>query len=177
MKKSLSLVAVLLLNFVFSQMASAAFITIEGDSSDPLLVNPVINQNGENTASSTMIHGSGPAGSFTDTFTISVNETTNLVGDYGFTLANLTVSSVELFKDGNLIGNYLLSNGNYQGSFLFEAGSTYALKVMAAISGNRTATSSLSVNSEVPVPAAVWLFGSAIAGLMGFARRRQSIAG
>jgi len=30
--------------------------------------------------------------------------------------------------------------------------------------------------SEVPLPAAVWLFGSAFAGLMGVARKRTKVA-
>jgi hypothetical protein len=31
----------------------------------------------------------------------------------------------------------------------------------------------MNVVNEVPVPAAAWLFGSAIAGLAGIARRRR----
>ena len=38
---------------------------------------------------------------------------------------------------------------------------------------NPTATAGYSIVSAVPVPGAVWLFGSAIAGLIGFGRRKQ----
>lgn len=163
-----------IVSFSFCQIASAAFINIAGSSNDnPAIIGPA-DAPGESTASSTMIHQSGPARSFVDEFTVTVDMSTDITGDYGFTLANLTVASVELFEDGVKFGDYLLENGNYRGTFVFEAGKTYVVKVMADIVANRTATSSLSVNGdlqEIPVPAAVWLFGSAMIGLFGFSRR------
>ena len=39
-----------------------------------------------------------------------------------------------------------------------------------------TFTQSMMLNTPVPVPAAVWLFGSGLIGLVGVARRKKSIA-
>lgn len=59
-------------------------------------------------------------------------------------------------------GNYTLILGGYDGT---TAGANLAY----------TATISAAA-SPVPVPAAVWLFGSAMAGLIGFNRRKQIAA-
>jgi len=47
-----------------------------------------------------------------------------------------------------------------------------------SVSANATVTSVYTVAAvtEVPVPAAAWLFGSAILGLVGVARRRKAVA-
>jgi len=71
---------------------------------------------------------------------------------------------------------YAVSTGyaggaNGIGSFFVAAGD--ALRV--AFNNEQFYVSGIEVNA-VPVPAAVWLFGTAIAGLVGFGRRRRAAA-
>ena len=42
-----------------------------------------------------------------------------------------------------------------------------------ALTGNQLYSYTLEITSAVPVPAAVWLFGSALVGLFGFQRRKR----
>lgn len=197
MKKTLSLLATILLSFSFSQTVSAAFITIDG-SSDGSNAREVQNESNDDSASSTIIHATGDAREFTDTFTVSVDEGVNAFSEYAFTF--LAPSSVTLFKDGAEANSFDAASGKYTGSFLFEANSTYTVVVKAEIDAQRSATSALSIEgrsdvadgggvagsgtagsaatpdggvSEVPVPAAVWLFSSAILGLAGFSRKKK----
>jgi hypothetical protein len=197
MKKTLSLLATIILSFSFSQIVSAAFITIDGNS-DGSLAREVQTESGDDSASSTIIHGTGEARAFTDTFTISVDEGVNAFSEYAFTF--LAPSSVTLFKDGTEAESFDAASGKYTGSFLFEANTTYTVVVKAEIEAQRSATSALSIEgradiaggggtagsgtagssatpdgvSEVPVPAAVWLFSSAILGLAGFSRKKKA---
>jgi len=76
-------------------------------------------------------------------------------------------------SDGGV--NYSYANGAVEITFENLAAGQYSLW----IGGNGTVTSSFnyvaSVSaSPVPIPGAVWLFGSAIAGMVGFARRKSS---
>jgi hypothetical protein len=96
--------------------------------------------------------------------------------DSGFLYADLTA-----YLEA---GSYLIAVG---GSCvdLVNCGPTQAVtKVVTQLDGTSTTTVSnpyttgwheLTVTS-VPVPGAVWLFGSALAGLLGFGRRKQAIA-
>ncbi len=57
------------------------------------------------------------------------------------------------------------------------ASGTVSIEIVPVGSGDGWALdySELTVTSAVPVPAAVWLFGSGIFGLIGFSRRKRSI--
>ena len=60
---------------------------------------------------------------------------------------------------------------------MFEAGKDYIVRVSNE-GGNigSTADYSLEMISAIPVPAAVWLFGTALVGLMGFRRKNSAAA-
>jgi hypothetical protein len=82
---------------------------------------------------------------------------------------NLPVSSIVAFS----IGGATPSNLNNI-SFVAEAGQIYTIAIGGYKNGSWNTTTDgykLSV-SQVPVPGAVWLFGSAMAGLVGFGRRK-----
>ena len=114
-----------------------------------------------------------------------------------FDTANNTVSIIGNIADFNIVNETLLS-GSFD-SFSFIPGTTSAFfgsgpdlkgeKLLIALgivantpfeffgfslqSKNGTVVSTDFVNTAVPVPAAVWLFGSGLLGLAGVARRRK----
>jgi PEP-CTERM motif-containing protein len=62
-------------------------------------------------------------------------------------------------------------------TFTAEAGQIYTIYLGGFMGGNWTDTRNdyqLTIStSTVPVPGAIWLFGSALAGFMGVKRRKQ----
>jgi hypothetical protein len=81
-----------------------------------------------------------------------------------------------LFSYTNAIsaGNYILEsfwaedccNGANSGRLSLDGGTSW----------QALSTTNLNALAPVPVPAAVWLFGSGIAGLMGFSRKKMLVA-
>lgn len=73
--------------------------------------------------------------------------------------------------------NYFLAAGNYSIATggAFGATGTVIDDTVGIHSGSFAIQANLSVQ-PVPVPGAVWLFGSAIAGLVGFGRRKAAMA-
>lgn len=68
--------------------------------------------------------------------------------------------------------NYAVNNGASAWTFIFHGGSQ-------AAAGKTNSYAALAVRSgqvaAVPVPAAAWLFGSGLLGLMGVSRRRLAL--
>lgn len=97
---------------------------------------------------------------------IGLGFTTDASDDWGWASQFMSVNESVWF--------YLLGNTTF-------GGKTYSSsiwdKCLEEIGKNKKSTWSISFNNvgsvtTVPVPAAVWLFGSAMAGLVGFGRRR-----
>ncbi len=116
-----------------------------------------------------------------------VNGNGDAVGSGSAGASNGTTANGFLYTDLTTYleaGSYLIAVG---GSCvdLVNCGPTQALtKVVTQLDGTSVTTQSsgyttgwheLTVTS-VPVPGAVWLFGSAMAGLIGFGRRKQAVA-
>ncbi|WP_101760130.1 VPLPA-CTERM sorting domain-containing protein [Oceanicoccus sp. KOV_DT_Chl] len=59
---------------------------------------------------------------------------------------------------------------------LFNSDGTGTLTTNAGFLGGATGSLTWNAPSEVPVPAAAWLFGSAVVGLAGVGRRRSTVA-
>lgn len=64
-----------------------------------------------------------------------------------------------------------LVDGEYFGQF--DAGNTAVISVDVREGISFTSESGVFLTTPVPVPAAVWLFGTAVAGLFGMTRKRQ----
>lgn len=107
------------------------------------------------------------SGSFVDLWTLSVDPGES--ASIGFNLLDLSVGGADIFKINGFtsapLGSYGLTNlgtGVYDflvfGSAFGASGGAYAGGV-----------------SAVPLPAAVWLFGSAMLGLLSLAKRKNKI--
>lgn len=75
------------------------------------------------------------------------------------------------FVDGGLVDTIVYSGGSYLGSDFVIENSAYLLSDWGSFSMDTLAVTTVSA---VPVPAAVWLFGSGLVGLIGIARRRRT---
>jgi hypothetical protein len=62
------------------------------------------------------------------------------------------------------------SNPDYFFTFVLQAGTQYVLSIMNA---NPNSISTTTQISSVPLPGAIWLFGSALLGFFGFSSRRK----
>jgi hypothetical protein len=102
---------------------------------------------------------------------------------FGGGAGSLTASSIVAYSVGSIaaFGNNPTQNLNTI-SFDAVAGQIYTIALGGYRNGDWTTTVDgykLTVSqevSQVPVPGAVWLFGSAMAGLVGFGRRKSKIA-
>jgi hypothetical protein len=74
-------------------------------------------------------------------------------------------------KQGNGYGLFLITKDVTSGTWKTTPGSGTGLSHYLAFGGEE-----LPPPSQVPVPAAVWLFGSAMAGLFGTSRRKSMVA-
>ena len=146
--------------------------------SDPLLGPGVLNLNSINVSST-----SG------GTLQIQLTDTdfTGPVSAYDSSYGGTTDGSVSIdfrydTSNAEFGGSSLLNTGAMAGSF--SGGSTssvasadpYSLSIFATIvhgAGNQSSNFGATLQ-PVPVPAAVWLFGSGLAGLVSVARRRRS---
>lgn len=129
---------------------------------------PIYNQNGELVASSFNTLFTGPTTSLTNP--IDYDENGNLLNALVYT---------GTFSTGVAYTNFTLGSANgmsqYGSSGAF--GSTWVSNTSANASTNSLSIYGFSQQlavAAVPLPAAVWLFGSGMLGLFGIARRKKS---
>ncbi|WP_155920427.1 VPLPA-CTERM sorting domain-containing protein [Methylobacter luteus] len=104
---------------------------------------------------------SNPDASYVSSFSIATPQGTAFIDD------------VKLYADSSL--TTLLVAATQVGpewtfSYLLPANTQYFINVLAHGTGSYT------LNVQTPIPAAVWLFGSALMGLAGFSRRKTNSA-
>jgi hypothetical protein len=99
----------------------------------------------------------GSIGSFAGTFTVSGGLLTG-------TFTDLSVFSLGV-SDGQFLGDVTYTGGSLQGGL--DGG-----RIEGGYSGTSIAG---KLGAVVPVPAAVWLFGSGLLGLIGLARRKKAV--
>ena len=95
-------------------------------------------------------------------WSLTVSDTTDVKFDFSDDSVVSVINSTQLIGDFSLslvagIYNFMLIPSSPTAAFSFDI-------------------SSPQVTSPVPVPAAVWLFGSAVAGLLGGLRRKNKLA-
>ena len=181
MKKNF--LALLLTLFLFPMVSNAAIVTIANDSFSGT---GFIGSASATAPDSVSNSHSGINGNFDDFWTVSL-----VPSSESFSI----VSSIPKFASFNV--EYRLDNASPWIAYTLDSSSVNVETVTASIQdlagfqlhifGNAnnpaglSGTYQLTVNdidsvSNVPVPAAVWLFGSALMGLVGVSRRKSSIA-
>ena len=133
-----------------------------GAGGSPRLSSYYFNAVGDETLSASLV------------WNISISNNTSLTA----TLHHLNLSLFDVTKN-QLLATSASALDNTQNIFLrVLSGDRYELRVTTDESGNFSQDYSLAWSiggvSPVPLPAGVWLFGSGLAGLVGFARRRMS---
>lgn len=109
----------------------------------------------------TFINGSLSAGSY-----LSANFDSLSMMSTGF--GNGVFAADLIYTGGTLVAG--LTNGRLEGGFVSATSSDFSQAFTASnISGTK-------IGPVVPVPAAVWLFGSGLLGLVGVARRNKAAA-
>jgi len=126
-------------------------------------------------------------------FRLSANYTGITGTTYNFNNGNLTIGSLLVATFNNLtidsLGTDILGNlnavfssdlsytgGSTAGSFLTGRIEGGLFNVSGNFDGSFTAANTIAVVgsiSPVPLPAAIWLFGPALLGFIGFGRRKQ----
>lgn len=103
-------------------------------------------------------------GSKTHTWVFNVTPASTVSTYFSILIGNVVAGST--FLDGNLITSgtsLLLSSGNH----------TLIISMSGLKSGSHE---QITIEAAVPVPAAIWLFGSALVGLVGVSRRKVGLA-
>lgn len=118
------------------------------------------------------------------TFELQVNNSQGRLIDV--TTGSPGIFTAQLLAGGAPIGSgvYATQNGTNGTTFTLafadlQTGITYTLEVLGTVLGQAGGTYTFSANlSQVPLPAAVWLLLSALAGLVGMTRvrRRPAVA-
>lgn len=113
--------------------------------------------------------------------TISVNSGSDLSASFSnLTVYYLGAGQGQFFADVNYVGGTLVSGlttGRIEGAF---SGATYSgtagqIIPLGSVFTATTVAAKLGEVSAVPVPAAVWLFGSGLLALAGIARRKNAV--
>lgn len=92
-------------------------------------------------------------------------------GTFNFKIVGASFSDT---KHSDLLTYFGLPEGNYQGGLNISFNTTGSIPNTGEAFTSDTLFSGDVVNSPVPVPAAVWLFGSGLIGLVGIARRKKA---
>jgi hypothetical protein len=119
--------------------------------------------------------GGGP-GPFEGSQGTDVDWIETLLGLWGVTSSSSSESSFALTDTvnpffGDLVVSLLIDNPVGRTDFASVNGTRYGRDITIDLLGSALVRSSPGV---VPVPAAVWLFGTALIGLVGFNKRKQS---
>ncbi|MDO8825438.1 hypothetical protein [Methylophaga sp.] len=172
MKKTMLFFAALLLSF----NASAASLTLVGDAGNTGTVG--IGSGTVVTASTSSI----AAGALvSDAFTVTSDTAATATLSLTFNpLAPTT--AVSIFDGMNIVGLSITKIGSLgvlEYTWLLEAATEYVINVFIgkALAGSnydlRLTTTGIS---EVPLPAALWLFGPALLGFLGFRRKANKLS-
>jgi len=180
---------ILMLAMMIASTANASVIydeNIDGDASGTIGITNL----GTIGVGSSSIFGSTPGGNDDDWFNFSILAGTTLDsivltsftgngGNLGWSQDGISITSnFQGPFNSSQVGLDLLENGPLSAFGPFLLAGTYAIKF-----GTGTNVNSYGIDfnvsgvpSTVPVPAAAWLFGSALIGFFGFSRRKKANA-
>lgn len=85
------------------------------------------------------------------------------------TVGQVTAGSAVTLTPGGSLVDQLNQDAFPFFTFLMQAGKQYVLE----LTGASSVTGTLTTVSAVPLPGAIWLFGSALLGFLGFSNRRK----
>jgi len=159
---------------MFAMQVNAASLTLSAVSSDgdSLSLNPsettgqLVSGSAYTSTNPTFSHEWGIVANGSDTYVSFV------VDGNAEPVDNISLFATDLL--GNATGSALKfddvadSVNIFTFTHLLVSNANYILKVVGA------GSSSYSVTAETPIPAAVWLFGSALMGLFGVSRRKST---
>ena len=100
-----------------------------------------------------------------NTFSITIYAPSDLIGYVGYAVTSGPSGTGHSFR-----GNGLLAGESV--TFEMGGGSFSSQNWLSITAPDMPALSTIETTSAVPIPAAVWLFGSGLIGLVGFARRK-----
>ena len=87
---------------------------------------------------------------------------------------DLSLEDLSMFESIAPIDIQLLNTATVFGDCTYNSGAEYSCNVYDDISWTGSLSVTYEYTSAVPVPAAVWLFGSGLLGLIGIARRKTA---
>lgn len=99
----------------------------------------------------------------------NIGSVSGQIGGNLFTGFSFDLRGVDLFSAPSILANNLVTSDFNYVSYVFGFGSSSN----STIGRGNTITSLNFTPSSVPVPSTVWLFGTAILGLIGFGRRKK----
>jgi len=99
-----------------------------------------------------------------------------IVSDIGGSFFNFKIAGASFFdtKDETLLGYFGLPSGGYRGGLNISFDTIGAPAVGTTFNSDTLRSGDVINSPVVPVPAAVWLFGSGLLGLVGIARRKKA---
>ncbi len=150
---------------LFAMQANAVSISLDTDGQTKFLNAEIP---GDGFGPHEMVLGGNPSGSLWETSLSIIDLTAGSVTNFSAEVINNITGAITTVLPGTTGGITLpLALGNYTVNFLGTPGpSTFGLTLIAHVEEIQT--------SAVPVPAAVWLFGSALMGLIGVSRRKST---
>ena len=104
----------------------------------------------------------------------SIDTTTHFISNLTFEVFDMDSNSI--FNSAIAVTSGALTDpGTYQTFAFSSANGVSGFSITGGSAEGNTSIDNVIVNaSVVPVPAAVWLFGSGLIGLVGFARRKKA---
>jgi hypothetical protein len=174
--------------FLFgATVANAAAVVVTFDELDPVFPAATIDSQGYRfTANGAGMLGIGSNWGVLGTPALAMagdSDTMDLSGDGTFSLLSFNMSTFS-GSETVVVTGYLQSGGqlsttlNITGSYAPDYGFSAAWQGLESVQFDSVGGSLLYIDNivtnVVPVPAAIWLFGSALAGL-GWLRRRQTV--
>jgi hypothetical protein len=135
-------------------------------AADPLQI--IFGENNFNTTGIT--HFASAIGGTLENADISWSACIDANNDFNF-------SCTDVFSGSASAAGTLITSFEDSDSFSVALDGPYSMYLSALITPNAGAPVSISFNyaiTQVPIPAAAWLFGSAMVGLAGVARRRRA---